>query len=46
MGILCIGRAADHGGFLPDEKALLLGYAQTTAVALQKLLLRENLEKN
>ena len=46
MGILCIGRSAEHGGFLPDEKALLLGYAQTTAVALQKLLLRENLEKN
>src|SRR5438105_14941090 len=45
MGILCIGRSAEHGGFLPDEKALLLGYAQTTAVALQKLLLRENLEK-
>src|SRR5881296_3186278 len=46
MGILCIGRSAEHGAFLPDEKALLLGYAQTTAVALQKLLLRENLEKN
>jgi len=46
MGILCVGRSAEHGGFLPDEKALLLGYAQTTAVALQKLLLRENLEKN
>ena len=38
MGILCIGRAADNGAFLPDEKALLLGYAQTTAVALQKIL--------
>ena len=46
MGILCIGRSADNGAFLPDEKALLLGYAQTTAVALQKILLRENLEKN
>jgi response regulator RpfG family c-di-GMP phosphodiesterase len=46
MGIFCIGRAADHGAFLPDEKALLLGYAQTTAVALQKLLLREHLERN
>jgi response regulator RpfG family c-di-GMP phosphodiesterase len=46
MGILCVGRSADNGAFLPDEKALLLGYAQTTAVALQKLLLRENIEKN
>jgi len=46
MGILCVGRSADNGAFLPDEKALLLGYAQTTAVALQKLLLRENLERN
>jgi len=40
------GRSADNGAFLPDEKALLLGYAQTTAVALQKILLRENLERN
>jgi response regulator RpfG family c-di-GMP phosphodiesterase len=46
MGILCVGRAADNGAFLPDEKALLLGYAQTTAVALQKILLREHLERN
>src|SRR5215470_11959436 len=37
---------ASFGDVVPDEKALLLGYAQTTAVALQKLLLRENLEKN
>ena len=35
-----------HGGFLPDERELLLGYAQTTAVALQKLILRENVERN
>ena len=46
MGILCMGRGGENGAFLPDEKALLLGYAQTTAVALQKILLRENLEKN
>jgi response regulator RpfG family c-di-GMP phosphodiesterase len=46
MGILCIARDAQGGAFLPDEKALLLGYAQTTAVALQKIVLRENLEKN
>jgi len=31
---------------LPDEKELLLGYARTTAVALQKILLREGVEKN
>src|SRR5438046_4585182 len=46
MGILCDGRSTDNGACLPDEKALLLGYAQTTAVALQKLLLREHLERN
>jgi response regulator RpfG family c-di-GMP phosphodiesterase len=46
MGILCVGRSGDNGAFLPDEKALLLGYAQTTAVALQKILLREHLERN
>jgi response regulator RpfG family c-di-GMP phosphodiesterase len=45
MGVLCMARAARGGAFLPDEKALLLGYAQTTAVALQKIVLRENLEK-
>ncbi len=46
MGILCMARDLRAGAFLPDEKALLLGYAQTTAVALQKIVLRENLEKN
>jgi len=46
MGILCMARDARHGAFLPDEKALLLGYAQTTAIALQKIVLREHLEKN
>ncbi len=46
MGILCMARKLHAGAFLPDEKALLLGYAQTTAVALQKIVLRENLEKN
>src|SRR5216110_2921025 len=45
VGVLCMGRDARVGAFLPDEKGLLLGYAQTTAVALQKLVLRENLEK-
>jgi len=46
MGILCMARDARNGAFLPDEKALLLGYAQTTAIALQKIVLREHLEKN
>jgi putative nucleotidyltransferase with HDIG domain len=46
MGILCLAREAASGGFLPDERDLLLGYAQTTAVALQKLILRENVERN
>jgi response regulator RpfG family c-di-GMP phosphodiesterase len=46
MGILCMARDLRAGAFLPDEKALLLGYAQTTAVALQKIVLREHLEKN
>jgi response regulator RpfG family c-di-GMP phosphodiesterase len=46
MGILCLGRDARNGAFLPDEKEFLLGYAQTTALALQRILLRENLESN
>src|SRR5688572_312900 len=46
MGIVCLAREAATGGFLPDERELLLGYAQTTAVALQKLILRENVERN
>ena len=49
MGIVCLARhieVGEVGGFLPDERELLLGYAQTTAVALQKLVLRENVERN
>lgn len=46
LGIICLGRNAQRGAFLPDERAFLLGYAQTTAVVLQKILLRENLERN
>ncbi|HZC79318.1 MAG TPA: response regulator, partial [Ktedonobacterales bacterium] len=46
MGVVCLAREAGSGGFLPDERELLLGYAQTTAVALQKLILRENVERN
>ena len=47
MGVICLAReTGTGGGFLPDERELLLGYAQTTAVALQKLILRENVERN
>jgi len=46
MGIIGLAREAATGGFLPDERDMLLGYAQTTAVALQKLILRENVERN
>jgi response regulator RpfG family c-di-GMP phosphodiesterase len=46
MGVVCLAREAETGGFLPDEREMLLGYAQTTAVALQKLILRENVERN
>jgi putative nucleotidyltransferase with HDIG domain len=46
MGVVCLARTAASGGFLPDEREMLLGYAQTTAVALQKLILRENVERN
>jgi putative nucleotidyltransferase with HDIG domain len=46
MGVVCLARETETGAFLPDERELLLGYAQTTAVALQKLILRENVERN
>ena len=45
-GVLCIGRLASNGGFLPDERDLVVGFAQATAVALQKLVLRESQERN
>jgi response regulator RpfG family c-di-GMP phosphodiesterase len=46
MGMICLARDTRTGAFLPDEKNLLLGYARTGAVALQKIMLRENIEKN
>ncbi len=46
VGVVCLAREAATGGFLPDERDMLLGYAQTTALALQKLILRENVERN
>jgi putative nucleotidyltransferase with HDIG domain len=46
MGVLCIGRLVASGAFLPDERDMVVGFAQATAVALQKLVLRENHERN
>src|SRR2546425_9815390 len=46
MGVVCLARLSVNGGFLPDERDMLLGFAQTTAVALQKLGLRESLERH
>jgi len=46
MGVVCLAREAANGAFVPDERELLLGYAQTTAVALQKMILRDNVERN
>ena len=45
MGILCLGRS-ENGGFLPEEKELLVAYARTIAVSLQKIVLGERLEQN
>jgi putative nucleotidyltransferase with HDIG domain len=46
MGVLCIGRLTTSGAFLPDERDMVVGFAQATAVALQKLVLREDHERN
>ena len=46
MGLLCIGRLTTSGSFLPDERDMVVGFAQATAVALQKLVLREDHERN
>lgn len=40
--VLAVARDAERGGFLPDEQALLLGYARTTALALEKALVAEH----
>jgi putative nucleotidyltransferase with HDIG domain len=45
-GVLCLGRGARTGAFLPDEKELLLGYAQNTALALERMRLGQSVEKN
>lgn len=47
IGMLCLAREASLiSAFLPHETELLLGFARTAAVALQKLLLRENVQRN
>lgn len=45
-GVLCVAREIGRGGFVPDERGLLLGFAQSTAVALQKILLRDRIDRN
>ena len=45
-GLLCVARGAARGAFVPDERGLLLGFAQGTAVALEKLLLRDRIDRN
>ena len=45
-GLLCVARRAGRGAFLPDERGLLLGFARSTAVALQKLVLRQRIDRN
>lgn len=46
LGVLCVGRLVTTGAFLPDERDVVIGFAQATAVALQKLVLREDHERN
>jgi putative nucleotidyltransferase with HDIG domain len=41
-----VARRAGRGAFLPDERGLLLGFARSTAVALQKLVLRQRIDRN
>lgn len=46
LGVLCVGRLITTGAFLPDERDMVIGFAQATAVALQKLVLRADHERN
>src|SRR5256886_10064383 len=46
MGVVCLARLSVNGGFLPDERDMLLGIAQQTAVALQKVVVRERLPRH
>jgi putative nucleotidyltransferase with HDIG domain len=44
--VLGVGRAAHRGAFLPDEQELLLGFAKNTALALERLRLGRDAERN
>ncbi len=44
--VLCLGRATSNGAFLPDEGELLLGFAKNTALALERMRLGQDAEKN
>jgi putative nucleotidyltransferase with HDIG domain len=43
--ILCVGRDPHGHPFLRREKELLLGYAQTTALVIERIRLQESLER-
>jgi putative nucleotidyltransferase with HDIG domain len=45
-GVICVARAERADAFAPDETELLLGYAQNTALALERLRLGDSFEKN
>jgi putative nucleotidyltransferase with HDIG domain len=45
-GVICVARAERADVFNPDETDLLLGYAQNTALAMERLRLGESFEKN
>jgi putative nucleotidyltransferase with HDIG domain len=44
--VLCVGRAASNGAFLPDERELLLGFAKNTVLALERMRLGQDAERN
>jgi putative nucleotidyltransferase with HDIG domain len=44
--VLCLGRSASNGAFLPDERELLLGFAKNTALALERMRLGHDAERN
>ncbi|MGH7307477.1 MAG: HD domain-containing phosphohydrolase [Candidatus Rokuibacteriota bacterium] len=44
--VLCLGRSTSNGAFLPDERELLLGFAKNTALALERMRLGQDAEKN
>jgi HD-GYP domain-containing protein (c-di-GMP phosphodiesterase class II) len=46
IGVLCLGREADSGPYLSDEKQFLVVYARNVALGLQNIVVRGNLEAN